>query len=217
MFGPRRRPVLGTALIVGASRASARREVDRQSQQQSQQQGAIEREAEAKRRREEEQDARVKRAVEEAIAVNAARGLSPGLGGGMGVGLGPSGSGSTPAPSPASPFSASPLPQPQQRQQQQQQIAPVADMSPISAPPSVYYPPGPTHEGRVNVADVAMGEVGIAASRAGSVSSPGAVGASGSMAPPAFVVYCPACGNSCGLEDLFCRKCGRKQPRDGRG
>ncbi|KAK0747157.1 hypothetical protein B0T18DRAFT_413219 [Schizothecium vesticola] len=77
MFG-RRRPVLGTALIVGASRGAARREVSKQTSSQQQQpaqnsddvdrQVAAELQEEEDRRREkEEQEVRIQKAVEEAV------------------------------------------------------------------------------------------------------------------------------------------------------
>jgi len=71
MFG-RRRPLLGAAVVVGASRSAARREVQRQNEStaaaQAQQLDQQER-AEAKRQRDEaEQDRRTKLAIEEALA-----------------------------------------------------------------------------------------------------------------------------------------------------
>ncbi len=90
MFGPRRRPILGTALVIGASRASARREVERQTAAQAQrewdvqraaeqqvraqreEEERIHRAAEEKQRRKEEEEERVKRAVEEAVAKSTA-------------------------------------------------------------------------------------------------------------------------------------------------
>lgn len=76
MFG-RRRPVLGTALIVGASRGAARREVSKQTtaqQQSAQNSDDVDRQVAAKlqeeedhRREKEEQEARIQKAVEEAV------------------------------------------------------------------------------------------------------------------------------------------------------
>lgn len=77
MFG-RRRPVLGTALIVGASRGAARREVSKQSTAQQQQSAQntddVDRQVAAKlqeeedrRREKDEQEARIQKAVEEAV------------------------------------------------------------------------------------------------------------------------------------------------------
>lgn len=77
MFG-RRRPVLGTALIVGASRGAARREVSKQTtaqqQQSAQNSDDVDRqvadklqEEEDHRREKEEQEARIQKAVDEAV------------------------------------------------------------------------------------------------------------------------------------------------------
>lgn len=89
MFNNRRRnPVLGTAIVIGASRASARREVERQSalqaqqqqqqqQQQMQQQQETERQAEMKKRQDEENEARIKKAVVEALEASKANVDSP--------------------------------------------------------------------------------------------------------------------------------------------
>jgi len=68
MFGPRRRrPVLGAALVVGASRASAKHEVERQVAAEAQRESDIDRAAEEKYRRKQEQDIRAQRAAEEAL------------------------------------------------------------------------------------------------------------------------------------------------------
>lgn len=74
----RRRPVLGTALIVGASRGAARREVSKQTtaqqQQSAQNSDDVDRQVAAKlqeeedrRREKEEQEVRIQKAVEEAV------------------------------------------------------------------------------------------------------------------------------------------------------
>lgn len=68
MFGHRRHPVLGTAVVVGASRASARREVEQQTALESQQASQTHQSAEAKRRQGDEQDMRNQKTVEEALA-----------------------------------------------------------------------------------------------------------------------------------------------------
>ncbi|KAH7111167.1 hypothetical protein B0J13DRAFT_516338 [Dactylonectria estremocensis] len=67
MFGRRRRPVLGAAVLVGASRAAARHEVQKQVVMDSQREIQVEREVEARRMQEEEQERRTQRAVEEAM------------------------------------------------------------------------------------------------------------------------------------------------------
>lgn len=62
MFGRRRNPLLGAAIVVGASRSAARREVASQSQAASA--------AEAQRRADQaEQDRRTQLAIDEALAV----------------------------------------------------------------------------------------------------------------------------------------------------
>jgi hypothetical protein len=67
MFG-RRRPILGTAILVGASRSAARHEMEKQKQRDAETQIAIERAADKKRREEEENDRRTQLAIDEAIA-----------------------------------------------------------------------------------------------------------------------------------------------------
>jgi len=95
MFGRRRRPILGTALVIGASRASARHEVQRQvaaqtqrdyqiqqeveyrSRQKEEEEARIQRAAEDKQRQKEEEEARIQRAVDEAIRAQAAAAAPP--------------------------------------------------------------------------------------------------------------------------------------------
>ncbi|KAH7141765.1 hypothetical protein EDB81DRAFT_653629 [Dactylonectria macrodidyma] len=67
MFGRRRRPVLGAAVLVGASRAAARHEVQKQAVVDSQREIEIEREVRERRMQEEEHERRTQRAVEEAM------------------------------------------------------------------------------------------------------------------------------------------------------
>ncbi|KAL5371813.1 hypothetical protein DPSP01_013994 [Paraphaeosphaeria sporulosa] len=67
MFG-RRRPLLGAALVVGASRSAARHEVEREAQRSAEMQWAAEKAAVDKRREEEERDRRTQLALDEAIA-----------------------------------------------------------------------------------------------------------------------------------------------------
>ncbi|KAK0642213.1 hypothetical protein B0T16DRAFT_421181 [Cercophora newfieldiana] len=191
MLGPRRRPVLGAALVVGASRASARREVERQSQQQSQQQEAINREAEAKRRQEEEQEARVKKAVGEALAAQQLASRAPG-----------SDLNLTPAQAPMPNRSPSPMLPPR----------PSAEASGLGLAAQIQTPPSTYH--RPDQQGVFRGDAEIAAVGVG-VTTPVSSGGNGGPSK-AFIVYCPGCGNSCSLDDFFCRKCGRKQPREGR-
>jgi len=187
MFGRRRRhPVLGTAVVIGASRASARREVERQTAVQAQQASEIERSAEAKRRQEEAEELRIQKAVEGAIAkasfgatAVAVPGASARLVQAGQPLVSPSSSSSTSSPT----FSAGanmnyPLPSVE---------------TPENTPttPQFYNMKGP--------ADTA------------GVSFPAAASSSFSSSQAASVRYCPACGNACELSDDFCRKCGRKQ------
>jgi hypothetical protein len=63
----RGRPLLGAAVVVGASRSAARHEVAKQEQRNSEMQRAADSEAERKRREEEERDRRTQQAIDEAI------------------------------------------------------------------------------------------------------------------------------------------------------
>ncbi|KAH7008917.1 hypothetical protein EDB80DRAFT_717664 [Ilyonectria destructans] len=67
MFGRRRRPILGAAVVVGASRMAAKREVKKQAMRDSERDFEIEREVETRRRQEEEQERRTQRAVDDAM------------------------------------------------------------------------------------------------------------------------------------------------------
>ena len=67
MFG-RRRPLLGAAVLVGASRSAARHEVEKQAQRDAERHMAIEQAADKKWREEKENDRRTQLAIEEAIA-----------------------------------------------------------------------------------------------------------------------------------------------------
>lgn len=67
MFGRRRRPILGTAVVVGASRAAARHEVQKQELMEAQREEDIQRQIELRRREDEEQEQRTQRAVDEAM------------------------------------------------------------------------------------------------------------------------------------------------------
>jgi len=72
MFGRRRRPVLGAAVLVGASSVAAKRAVQRQDMMSTQREMEIQYQVDARRREEEEQDRRTQRAVEEALKKSAA-------------------------------------------------------------------------------------------------------------------------------------------------
>lgn len=72
MFG-RRRPLLGAAVVVGASRSAARHEVERQAQRNAEMQLAADRAADKQRREEDERDRRTQLAIDEAIAKERSR------------------------------------------------------------------------------------------------------------------------------------------------
>jgi len=67
MFGRRRRPVLGAALVVGASRSAAKYEVQKQAQLDAARDAEIQREIERRKYEEEEQQRRTQLAVDEAV------------------------------------------------------------------------------------------------------------------------------------------------------
>ncbi|KAG5756161.1 hypothetical protein H9Q70_001245 [Fusarium xylarioides] len=67
MFGRRRRPILGAAVVYGASRAATKHEVRKQELMASERNREIEREVDLQRREEEEQELRTQRAVDEAM------------------------------------------------------------------------------------------------------------------------------------------------------
>lgn len=72
MFPRRRRPILGAAVLVGASSVAAKREVQRQGMMSAQREMEIQYQVDARRREEEEQERRTQRAVEEALKKSAA-------------------------------------------------------------------------------------------------------------------------------------------------
>jgi hypothetical protein len=67
MFGRRRRPILGAAVVVGASRAAAKHEVRKQELMATERDREIQREVELRRYEDEQQELRTQRAVEEAM------------------------------------------------------------------------------------------------------------------------------------------------------
>mgnify|MGYP006877403929 CR=1 FL=1 len=73
MFGRRRRPILGAAVLVGASRAAARSEVQKQTQRDAETQIAVETAADRKWREERENERRTQLAIDEAIAKEKSR------------------------------------------------------------------------------------------------------------------------------------------------
>lgn len=89
MFGPRRRrPVLGTALIIGGSRAAARREVDKQSAAAAQRSEDVDKQVANRKQEEEEQEAKIQKAVDEALKKTGAGALPSPISGGGSVGGG---------------------------------------------------------------------------------------------------------------------------------
>ncbi len=68
MFGRRRRPLLATAAVIGASRSAARHEVASQGQVAETQQQAAQMQAEMQMREEQERERRMQAAIDEAIA-----------------------------------------------------------------------------------------------------------------------------------------------------
>ncbi|KAL6910716.1 hypothetical protein GGI43DRAFT_390902 [Trichoderma evansii] len=71
MFPRRRRPILGAAVLVGASSVAAKREVQRQNMMSTQREMEIQYQVDARRREEEEQERRTQRAIEEALKKSA--------------------------------------------------------------------------------------------------------------------------------------------------
>ncbi|RGP59656.1 hypothetical protein FLONG3_11127 [Fusarium longipes] len=67
MFGRRRRPILGAAVVVGASRAAAKHEVRKQELMATERDREIQREVELRRYEDEQQELRTQRAVDEAM------------------------------------------------------------------------------------------------------------------------------------------------------
>lgn len=67
MYGRRRRPLLGAAVLVGASRASARHEIQRQAALDYQREMVMRQELEAQRLREAEQEKATQRLVQEEV------------------------------------------------------------------------------------------------------------------------------------------------------
>lgn len=174
MFGRRRRPLLATAVVVGASRSAARREVGRATAGQAQYEQDVEQEAERKRREEEGQEARTQRAVDEALKRAGVAGYAD---------QPPSTAGSSTRPV-------------QQRQSAQAGALPVS-VTPQNSPTKPEFQPHPQ----------TLAPVGPQGGDALRTPTPMSLGEEGA------IQYCPACGNACQMEDMFCRKCGRKQVR----
>lgn len=175
MFGRRRRPLLATAVVVGASRSAARREVGRATAGQAQYEQDVEQEAERKRREEEGQEARTQRAVDEALKRAGVAGYA----------------------ADQQPSTASSSTQPVQQRQSAQAGALPVSVTPQNSPTKPEFQPHPQ----------TLAPVGPQGGDALRTPTPMSLGEEGA------IQYCPACGNACQMEDMFCRKCGRKQVR----
>ncbi|KAH6982318.1 hypothetical protein BKA56DRAFT_369366 [Ilyonectria sp. MPI-CAGE-AT-0026] len=197
MFGRRRRPILGAAVVVGASRAAAKHEVRKQADMESQREMEMEREFEARRIREEEQELRTQRAVDEAMKKAAVENQ-------------------------AYQQSAAPavLPPPQQFYNNQTPI-PMQEAGYLTTAPGQPYtmareagpsiqpnqtmrapsPQLPAYSTESPLLDVRP-------KSAHGMSSAGAAAGSN-------IRYCTQCGSACQLGDRFCCQCGAKQVHQG--
>ncbi len=191
MFGPPRRrrplaaPILGTAVVIGASRHAARREVDRAASAQLQREWEIERAAEAKHRREREEEARVQRAVEQAVKNSNASAAPP-----------PPPVVYAAAPPPPGVYPGHPPPP---------GVYPGAPLPPggYPGPP----PPPPVPQGY----QAAPQQRSLAPGNPPPAYTPHSSGRSTPGLSTQKTQYCPECGNACERADRFCRQCGAKQ------
>ena len=92
----RGRPLLGAALLVGASRSAAKHEVAKQAQLASEAELSAQRAAEAQRREEEKNDRRTQQAIDEAIEKERRKELAQTESRNAATNMGGSGSGSIP-------------------------------------------------------------------------------------------------------------------------
>ncbi|KAH7012567.1 uncharacterized protein B0I36DRAFT_378322 [Microdochium trichocladiopsis] len=191
----RRRPILGTAVLVGASRSAARHEVQEQAVMDSQREVEIQREVEALRRQEVEQERRTQRAVDEAMKKAATDNQN----------LQQSAPAIVPPP-PQQVYNTQPA-MPIQTQDRGllmttpgQPYIPVTNAAPNLQPEQLMRAPSPQ----------------VPAYLSGSPSQNGrpknAQGIS-STAPAleSNARYCTQCGFACQFSDRFCRRCGAKQ------
>lgn len=195
MFNRRRRPVLGAVALVGASRAAARHEVQRQTVLDSQREIEIQREIEARRRQEEEQERRTQRAVDEAMKKAAADNQASQQ------------SAATIVPPPPPQFYNNQLPIPIQTQDMgllmttpgqpyilatnaAPSIQPEQVMRASPPQPPAYSSGYPSQDERPKSAQ-------------GISSTAPALGSNAR--------YCTQCGFACQVEDKFCCRCGAKQ------
>jgi hypothetical protein len=196
MFGRRRRPVLGAAVLVGASSVAAKRAVQRQDMMSSQREMEIQYQVDARRREEEEQDQRTQRAVEEALKKSAAENQA--------------------AQQQQQAAVASPPPQ-----QQQQYNTPM----PIQGQNGGYLSPGQQQaymmpnpqqpEQFMRAPSPHPPAYYLSASPAPDARPKSAQGLGSAEPAPESRRYCTQCGYACQDGDRFCAGCGAKQgPQD---
>ncbi|KAH8125172.1 hypothetical protein FP744_10009562 [Trichoderma asperellum] len=185
MFPRRRRPILGAAVLVGASSVAAKREVQRQGMMSAQREMEIQYQVDARRREEEEQERRTQRAVEEALKKSAAENQA------------------------AQQQQAAVVSPPPQQQQLYNNPMPIqtqdsgylaatpgqpaymmaaasAPLPPSPQPPAYYLSASPSQEARPKSAQ-------------------------GLPAQDSKTRYCTQCGYACQAGDRFCSGCGAKQ------
>lgn len=195
MFGRRRRPILGAAVLVGASRASAKREVQKQAMMDSQRDIEIEREVEARRRQEAEQEQQIQYAVDEAMKKAATDNQAP------------------------QQSAAAIMPQPPQQFYNTQPPIPIQtqDMGFSMTTPGQPYTSVPNAARSVQPEQLMRApSPQVPTYLSGSPSQDGRpTSARGiSSTGPALgsnAQYCTQCGFACQVEDRFCRRCGAKQ------
>ncbi|KAK4209505.1 hypothetical protein QBC37DRAFT_450200 [Rhypophila decipiens] len=187
MFGRRRNPLLATAVVVGASRSAAKRQVNRESSNQAQYEQDVQKEVERKKREEEEQEARTQRAVDEALRRAGVAAYA--------VDQQQSGASAGPSWQPGG----------QLPQHQMSQTSPPPSMEFSSATPQ-NSPTKPEFQqgGGTGSLGIAQTQSTMNVPRTPTPLSLGTAEAN---------QYCPACGNACKMDDMFCRRCGHKQDR----
>ncbi|KAL6799297.1 hypothetical protein GGI42DRAFT_327351 [Trichoderma sp. SZMC 28013] len=186
MFGRRRRPVLGAVVLVGASRAAARREVQRQSLIESQREMDIQREVDMRRLQEAEMEQRTQRAVDEAMKKAAAENA---------------------VSQQSAAVMVSPPPQ---------QIYNTQSPMPIQSPPGQSYTLAPNMMPGIQpeqIGRVPSPQPPAYSSESLPQDRPKSAQGIGSSAPASEsnVRYCTQCGFGCQIGDKFCSRCGAKQ------
>ncbi|KAL6788821.1 hypothetical protein J3E68DRAFT_415745 [Trichoderma sp. SZMC 28012] len=185
MFGRRRRPVLGAAVLVGASRMAARREVQRQAMMDSQREMDIQREVDMRRLQEAEMEQRTQRAVDEAMKKAAAENAAvPQQGAAVVVSPPPQQIYHTPSPMPMQ--MQSPPGQPYTLAPNMMPGIPPEQMARVPSP----QPPAYSSEYLPQDRPKSAQGIGSAESN---------------------VRYCTECGFGCQIGDKFCSRCGAKQ------